>query len=97
MTIEDFTSANEAAAAAFADVDGLPAKIWIADPASNTYGGMKLFRGSPAVDSYLESGIFKSIVDDPSIEDATYRSYEVIESLTANTQPEIEVTRAVRT
>lgn len=58
---------------------------------------MKLFRGSPAVDSYLKSDIFKNIVDGPSVEDATNRSYEVIESLTANTQPEIEVTGAVRT
>lgn len=70
---------------------------WIADPDSNTYGGIKLFRDSPAVDRYLESDIFKSIVDDPSVEAPTYRRYQVIESLTAKTQPEIEVTRAVRT
>jgi hypothetical protein len=96
-TIDEFTTANEEEAPAFADVDGLLAKIWIADPDSYTYGGIKLFRDSAAVDRYLESDIFKSIVEDPSVEDATYRRYQVIESLTAKTQPEIEVTRAVRT
>jgi hypothetical protein len=96
-TIDEFTSANEGDAPAFADVDGLLAKIWIADPDTNTYGGIKLFRDSAAVDTYLESDIFKSIVEDPSVEDATYRRYQVIESLTAKTQPGIEVTQAVRT
>jgi hypothetical protein len=96
-TIEEFTAANEEEAPAFAEVDGLLAKIWIADPDSNTYGGIKLFRDSAAVDTYLESDIFKSIVEDPSVEDATYRRFQVIESLTSKTQPEIEVTQAVRT
>jgi quinol monooxygenase YgiN len=95
-TIEEFVAANEEDAPAFADVEGLLAKIWIADPDTNTYGGIKLFRDSAAVDRYLESDIFKSIVDDPSVEDATHRRFQVIESLTAKTQPEIEVVGAVR-
>jgi hypothetical protein len=95
-TIEEFTAANEEDAPVFADVDGLLVKIWIADPDSHTYGGIKLFRDSASVDRYLESDIFKSIVEDPTVKEATYRRYQVIESLTAKTQPEIEVTRAVR-
>lgn len=95
-TVEEFTAANEEDASVFTDVDGLLAKIWIVDPDSNTYGGIKLFRDSAAVDRYLEGDIFKSIVDDPSVEDATYHRYQVIEELTAKTQPEIDVTGAVR-
>jgi hypothetical protein len=95
-TIEEFTAANEEDAPAFAEVDGLFVKIWIADPETSTFGGIKLFRDSAALDSYLDSDIFKSILEDPSVEDATYRRYQVIESLTAKTQPAIDVTRAVR-
>lgn len=95
-TIEEFTAANEEEAPAFADVDGLLAKIWIVDPDTNTYGGIKLFRDSAAVEKYLGSDNFKSIVEDPTVEDAAYRRYQVIEELTAKTQPEIDVTGAVR-
>jgi quinol monooxygenase YgiN len=90
-TPEEFTAANEDDAPAFADVDGLLAKIWIVDPDSNTYGGIKLFRDSAAVEKYLGSDIFKSIVEDPTVKDATCRRYQVIEELTAKTQPEIDV------
>ncbi len=43
-TVEEFTAANEDDVLAFADVGGLLAKIWIVEPATNTYGGIKLFR-----------------------------------------------------
>lgn len=95
-TVEQFTEANENVAPVFADVDGLLAKIWIVDPDTNTYGGIKLFRDSAAADSYLEGEIFRSVLEDPNVEDATYRRYHVIEELTAKTQPGIDVTRAVR-
>ncbi len=95
-SLEEFTAANEDVAPVFADVDGLLAKIWITDPDSGTYGGIKLFRDGAAVESYLAGDIFKSIVDDPSLEDVTYRRYQVIEPLTAKTQPGIEVVGAVR-
>jgi hypothetical protein len=94
-TEEEFTAANEEDAPVFAEVEGLLAKIWITDPESNTYGGIKLFRDGEALDRYLESDLLKSVLEDPSVEDATVRRYRVIEKLTAKTQPGIEVTRAV--
>jgi hypothetical protein len=92
---EAFTVANEADAPLFAEVDGLLAKIWIVDPESNTYGGIKLFSDGAAVDAYLESDLFKSILEEPSLEGTSYRRYRVIEELTAKTQPGIQITGAV--
>lgn len=95
-TLEEFTAANEEATPLFAEVDGLLTKIWIADPETSTYGGIKLFRDSAALESYLSGEIFRSIVDDPALRDVTYRRYQVIESLTAQTQPQIEVVAGTR-
>jgi hypothetical protein len=94
-TAEEYTAANAGEAPAFAEVQGLLAKIWIADPDSNTFGGIKLFSDRAALDAYLESDLFKSIIEDPSVEDMSYRRYRVIEELTAKTQPGIQVTGAI--
>jgi len=92
---EAFTAANEENAPVFAEVAGLLAKIWIVDPESNTYGGIKLFDDRAALDAYLESDLFKSILAEPSFEGTSYRRYRVIEELTAKTQSGIQITGAV--
>lgn len=92
---EAFTAATAGHAPVFTDVDGLLAKIWIVDPESTTYGGIYLFRDRAALDAYLESDLFKSILAEPSFEGANYRRYQVIEELTAKTQPRIQLIGAV--
>lgn len=92
---EAFTAATEGHTPVFTDVDGLLAKIWIVDPESATYGGIYLFRDRAALDAYLESALFKSILAEPSFEGASYRRYQVIEELTAKTQPWIQLIGAV--
>ena len=44
MTEEGYREACAQFAPAFAEPPGLLAKIWLADPATNTYGGVYLFR-----------------------------------------------------
>jgi hypothetical protein len=88
---EQFTAAHAADAPVFAEVDGLLAKIWIADPESGTYGGIKLFRDRTALDAYLESDLFESILAEPSFEGTSWRRYQVLDELTARTQPGIQI------
>ena len=52
---EQFTAAHAENAPVFAEVDGLLAKIWIADPESGTYGGIYLFGDRTALDAYLRA------------------------------------------
>ena len=92
---EAFVEANEENAHVFAAVDGLLAKIWIVDPESRTYGGIKLFSDAAALDAYLQGDLFKSILAEPTFEDASYSRYRVIEELTAKTQPGIQIAGAV--
>jgi hypothetical protein len=92
---EAFTAANEGNAPVFTDVDGLLAKIWIVDPESTTYGGIYLFRDRAALEGFRESDLFKGILAEPSFEGASHRRYQVIEELTAKTQPRIQLIGAV--
>jgi hypothetical protein len=92
---EQFTAATADHAPLFAQLDGLLAKIWIADPESGTKGGIYLFADRTALDAYLESDVFQSILAEPSFEATSWRSYQVLDELTASTQPGIQIVGGV--
>ena len=92
---EQFTAATAEHTPVFAELDGLLAKIWIADPETSSYGGIYLFGDRTALDAYLESDVFQSILAEPSFEDASWRSYRVLDELTARTQPGIQIVGGV--
>ena len=92
---EQFTAATAEHVPVFAEVDGLLAKIWIADPESGTYGGIYFFGDRTALDAYLESDLFQSILAEPSFEGARWRRYQVLDELTASTQPGIQIVGSV--
>lgn len=92
---EQFTAATAEHAPVFAELDGLLAKIWIADPESGTKGAVYLFSERTALDAYLESDLFAGIVAEPSFEGTSWRSYHVLDELTARTQPGIQIVGGV--
>jgi hypothetical protein len=92
---EQFTAATAEHVPVFAEVDGLLAKIWIADPESGTKGAIYLFGDRTALDAYLESDLFASILAEPSFEGVNWRRYQVLDELTARTQPGIQIVGAV--
>ena len=92
---EQFTAATAEHASVFTELDGLLAKIWINDPESAAYGGIYLFGDRTALDAYLESDVFQSILAEPSFEGTTWRSYHVLDELTTRTQPGIQIVGGV--
>jgi hypothetical protein len=78
-------------APAFAALPGLLTKIWLADPATNTYGGVYLFRDREAVEAYGASELFATVAAFPHFADITSRDFAVYDDLTRITQPEVEV------
>ena len=94
-TQEQFTAATADHVPVFAELDGLLAKIWIADPESGTKGGIYLFRDPTVLDAYLESDVFASILAEPSFEGTSWRRYQVLDELTAGTQPGIQIVGGV--
>jgi hypothetical protein len=73
-------------APAFIGIPGLIAKAWLADTASNTFGGIYFFDGREAAEAYLASEIVAGIRANPTFANLTTRMFDTIESATAVTQ-----------
>jgi len=84
-------------APAFADVPGLLSKIWLGDSASNTYGGVYLFRDVESADAYGASELLAAVAASPHFTGVTVRDFDVYEELTAVTQRALEVVPALTT
>ena len=78
-------------APAFAELPGLLAKVWLADPATNTYGGVYLFRDRKAREAYAASELFATVAAFPHFDGITSRDFAVYDDLTHITQPGLEV------
>lgn len=91
MTEEGYAEACEQLAPAFAALPGLLTKIWLRDPASNTYGGVYLFADRAAADAYAASELFKTVGAFPNFTNITVRDFGVDEDNTRRTQPGVEV------
>jgi hypothetical protein len=88
---DEYRALGAQLAPAYAELPGLLAKVWLADPAGNTYGGVYLWRDAEAMRSYMSSDLLKGVLSSPHIVDVTSRDFAVYEDLTRVTQPGIEV------
>lgn len=91
MTEEGYRAACADLAPAFAELPGLLAKVWLADPATGTYGGTYLFRDREAMEAYLASDLLASVAATPGFVDITIRDFAVYEDLTRVTQPGLAI------
>lgn len=78
----EYREGCESEAPAFAEIDGLLSKIWLADAASNTYGGVYSFRDRAALEDYLASDTFRAIGTTPGIVAVAAKTFEVLEGPT---------------
>lgn len=81
----DYRQQVESIAPMFTQVPGLVSKIWLADPATNTYGGVYLFADASSREDYLNSNIVGSIKANPSFTNVTMRGFGTIDEATAIT------------
>ena len=91
MSEDGYAQACEQLAPAFAELPGLLAKIWLRDPASNTYGGVYLFADRAASDGYTASELFQTVGAFPNFANITVRDFAVDEDSTRRTQPGVEL------
>ena len=61
----DYRSACDGWAPAFAAVPGLISKVWLADAATNTYGGIYTWTDRAAMEAFASSDLFKAVVGNP--------------------------------
>jgi heme-degrading monooxygenase HmoA len=84
MTDAGFRSMANEVARAFASVPGLLGKIWLADAAKNTYGGVYIWQDAAAMKAYLASDLAKGVVGNPNFVNLTSRDFEVLGGPTAS-------------
>jgi quinol monooxygenase YgiN len=85
----DYRQACDGLAPAFADVPGLISKVWLADEATNTYGGVYTWIDRAAMEAFASSDLFKAIVANPHLVDITSRDFSVLAGPTSVTQARI--------
>ena len=77
---------TEAVAPQFATVPGLIGKTWLADPATNAYGGVYFFADRVSLEDYLDSAFVRAMRANPHLANVTVRAFGTIEPATRMTR-----------
>jgi hypothetical protein len=65
-------------APAFAGMPGLRSKVWLADPATATYGGVYTWSDRESMDAYRGGDIFRQLQSDPHVSTLESRDFAVL-------------------
>jgi len=82
----EYCQSCERVAPAFAAFPGLLSKVWLANSATNTYGGIYTFRDRQAMDAYIKSDLFKALTTNPSMVNLSHKDFAVVEAPTRITR-----------
>lgn len=86
MSEEEFERASDEIAPEFAAVPGLVSKVWLADRAEGTFGGVYTFESDQAVDDYLQSELFAGVGSTPGLVNISVRRFGVLDRPTRVTR-----------
>jgi len=76
----------EAAAPKFTEIAGLRAKAWLANPSTNTYGGVYAWESRAAMEDYVAGPIFGALLANPAMTGVASRDFDVLERPTEITR-----------
>ena len=86
VTEEQYGGLCDQLASTFAAVPGLLSKVWLADPETNTYGGVYLWKDREALDAYKQSELFQMVATHPNLENVTSKEFGILEGPTEVTR-----------
>ena len=86
ITEADYLAGSPPDAEAIAGVPGLVSKVWLADPATNTYGGFYLWQDRAAMEAFMASGMVAALMTRPHLAEITSRDFAVPEALSRTTR-----------
>ena len=87
----DYRSACDGLAPELARVPGLISKVWLADEASNTYGGVYTWVDRQAMDAFARSDFFKAFVTNPNFANISASVFGILEGPSHVTRAAIAV------
>lgn len=70
----------------FAAMPGLISKVWLADRASNTFGGIYTWQDFAAYEAFTRSELFKGVASHPKLTNISSRGFNVLEEPTRQTR-----------
>lgn len=79
LSREDFLAACNQLAPAIAQVPGLISKTFIANPATNSYGGVHVWRDRDSMEAYRSSDLWQTIEGHPAFVGLVSHDFEVLE------------------
>lgn len=91
MTDERYREVCSELAPAFAELPGLLAKMWLVEAPNAAYGGIYLFDDRSSADTFLASGLFRTVEQYPHFTGLTVRRFDIDEAVTRLTQPGLAV------
>lgn len=86
MGEEEYRGVADAIAPAFANLPGLVSKTWLADPETNTYGGLYVWQSREAMEAYKRTDIYEGIGTNPHFENVVVKDFGVLEGPTRTTR-----------
>ena len=86
LSEEAYTNLCNDLAPAFASVPGLLAKVWLANSATKTFGGVYLWRDREAMEEYAKSDLSNSVATHPNLTGITSTDFATIEKPTKITR-----------
>ncbi len=86
ITEQDYETVCEQVAPAFADVEGLLSKVWLANPDTNCYGGVYTFASAADADRFLASQLFADVGAHPNLVNPKVLRFGVLDEPTRITR-----------
>lgn len=86
---EDYLSMATDVAPEYASLPGLQAKLWLANSEDNVYGAVYMWDDEESMQRYMQSDLFEGA--NPEFRDVYSEGFEVLENLTRQTQPVLEI------
>ncbi|BCH27322.1 YdhR family protein [Mesorhizobium sp. L-8-3] len=80
MSHADYEAFSDEVAPRFAGVPGLLSKTWLADEASNTYGGVYFWASKAAMEDFFQTDFFKAVVNNPNLANLTSKDFAVLDA-----------------
>ena len=94
MPESDYLDIANELAPSFSAIPGLQAKIWLEDPDRGRYGALYFWEDKESMERFLRSSLFEGT--NAEFTGVESEGFSILENLTAETQPVLEVVEARR-
>ena len=91
---DDYLDVANRVAPRFSGMPGLLAKLWLGNTEDGRYGAVYLWEDREAMERFVRSDLFEAF--NPEFDEVAVEDFDVLENLTAVTQPVLEVLQPKR-